>query len=109
MYLKILFKKTTTTTNYHILFVPTIYFLQQRKEEGFILTMSTEEEGRCLRGVARGVPQVNSETGHPGESMLDATADEMVSAAIERRTKCDTCVCVFACARGGNTDSEKCF
>lgn len=47
--------------------------------------MGSEEEGRRLRGVGRGLPQVHSEAGHLSESMLAATVDEMVSATIEGR------------------------
>lgn len=47
--------------------------------------MGTEEEGRCLKGAGRGLPQVDSDAGHLRESMLAATVDEMVSASIGKR------------------------
>lgn len=80
--------------------VPKIYFPGRRKDNRFILTVGTEEEGRCLVGVARGFPQVNSEKGHLEESVLAANADEMVSLAMEKKRNvmlvcaCLQCVCL---------------
>lgn len=66
--------------------------------------MGTEEEGGCLQGAGMGFPQEHSDTGHVGESMLAATADEMDSGAVgERRNLMLVCECmcvyvsVFVC------------